>query len=240
MSTRVTYLRNDISYVEAEGKLDIYSSQDYLDDVKRYLHKKFTKVLILEFSKITFVASIGLRAILEIHKIMQRQNGLLKLKNVNKEVLRSFQLTGFDKFLIFEYDSDNSEEKEASLNQDVIKYDEYDNNQPEKDNDENTLSKIVKTELSDIIDGLNHWYFQVASIMGCNTSGGSIELNIIQTLLKDDKGFNETIAVYEKISKNQYVNEWTHQLIPFNGEIQQLFGELIPKLKEIRTKIKND
>ena len=110
MLAKITYLKGDISYVEAQGKLDIYSAPDYVEDIKEHMNKKFTKELILEFSKITFIASIGLRAILELYKIMQERKGTLKLKNVNKDVLFAFKISGFDKFLIIENDFDNIEE----------------------------------------------------------------------------------------------------------------------------------
>ena len=41
---------------------------------------------------------------------MQERKGTLKLKNVNKDVLFAFKISGFDKFLIIENDSDNIEE----------------------------------------------------------------------------------------------------------------------------------
>ena len=113
MFTKITHLKNSITYVEAEGKLDIYNAPYYLEDVKENIRTTYTRELILEFSKISYVASIGLRAILEIYKTMQARNGILKLKNVNDEVLHAFKFTGFDKFLIIEYDSDDNEEQQT-------------------------------------------------------------------------------------------------------------------------------
>lgn len=115
MFTRITYLKDAVSYIEAEGKLDIYSSQDYVDKIKEQLNRKYTKELVLEFSKISYVASIGLRAILELHKLMQERGCVLKLKNVNEEIMHAFEITGFDKFLIIENNteitSDNASDK---------------------------------------------------------------------------------------------------------------------------------
>ena len=110
MLVKITALRDAISYVEAEGKLDIYSAPDYLEEVKEYISRSYIKELVLEFSQISYVASIGLRAILELYKIMQERKAVLKLKNVNEEVLYAFKITGFDKFLIIENDSDNENE----------------------------------------------------------------------------------------------------------------------------------
>lgn len=212
---------NTMSYVEADGKLDIHNAPDYLDKIKEHLRKTNTTFLILDFSKISFVASTGLRTILELYNIMQRKNGTLKLINVNKEVMLTFQTTCFDEFLFIENDSDKPEEEV--------------NTSSEKD--DNSLNNVVKTELKDILKELNKWYYNVAGIMNCHD--GNIETNIVETLLLDDKKFNETIDVYEKISKDEYINNWTNKKISFNKEIQMLFGLLVPKLKEIRAKIQS-
>ena len=211
---------NTMSYVEADGKLDIHNAPDYLDKIKEHLRKTNTTFLILDFSKISFVASTGLRTILELYNIMQRKNGTLKLINVNKEVMLTFQTTCFDEFLFIENDSDKPEEEANTLSK----------------NNDNSVTNIVKTELKDTLKELEKWYYNVAGIMNCND--GNIEANIIHTLLQDDKHFNETLEVYEKISKDEYINNWTNKKISFNKEIQDLFRELIPKLKEIRARIK--
>lgn len=109
MFAKITYLENGISYVEAEGKLDIYTAPNYLDDIKDYIRSRYVRELILEFSKISYVASIGLRALLELYKIMQARDGILKLRNVNDEVLHAFNMTGYDDFLTIEYDCENPE-----------------------------------------------------------------------------------------------------------------------------------
>ena len=105
MFTKITYLENGVSYVEASGKLDIYNAPNYLDSIKDYLNSRSVKELILEFSKISYVASIGLRVILELYKIMRERDSVLKLRNVNDEVMQAFRFAGFDKFLNIENDN---------------------------------------------------------------------------------------------------------------------------------------
>lgn len=233
MFTRITYLDDAISLVQAKGRLDIYSSSDYLEEIKESLKLRYAKELILDFSGITFVASIGLRAILELHKIMQGKSCILKFKNVSKEVLNTFEMTGFTKFLIIENDSDNQEENKSS--------DQYENieGQVESKKIEDIVSNIVKNELGDIINGLRRGHYQIATIMGCDSFDGNLESAIVQMLLADNLSFNNRINICEKISKNEYINEWTNQHIPFNKEIQKFLVNMIPKLKEIRTKINN-
>ena len=103
--TKITYLRNAVLYVEAKGKLDIYNAQDYLDEIKPNF--KYIKELILDFSQIKYVSSIGLRVILELQKIADDQECEMILKNVKEEVLDVFRITGFDKFLTIKNDAEN-------------------------------------------------------------------------------------------------------------------------------------
>ena len=102
MFTKIAYFKDSLLCVQAKGKLDIYNAPDYLDEIKEYLKKYCIKELILDFSEISFIASIGLRAILELYKIMKEQGCHLKLMNVNKEILSAFKITGFDSFLTIE------------------------------------------------------------------------------------------------------------------------------------------
>ena len=113
MFTKITYLKNATSYVEAEGKLDIYHAPDYLEEIKEHLNNIHPIEIVLDFSKINYVASIGLRTILELHKIMIHRKGRLKLKNVNDEIMQAFKFTGFDKFLTIE------NEPEKDVNTDI-------------------------------------------------------------------------------------------------------------------------
>ena len=110
MFTKITLLENSVLYVEAEGKLDIYNAPYYLEAVKDRI-KIYVNEVVLEFSKISFVASIGLRAILDIYKTTQAKGCKLILKNVNEDTMHSFKFTGFDKFLIFENDTEEPEEE---------------------------------------------------------------------------------------------------------------------------------
>ena len=109
MIIQATYSKDAVLYIKASGKLDIYNAPDYLEEVKEQL-KKYANEYVLDFSEITFIASIGLRAILEIYKLTKAKGCSLKLINVNKEILYSFKITGFDEFLTIENEPDNPEQ----------------------------------------------------------------------------------------------------------------------------------
>ena len=83
-------------YVKGKGKIDLETAVEYgtgitdvLDDIE---------LLVLDFEEITYISSIGLRVLLELHQRMQKQ-GAMHLTNVQDAVLNVFKMTGFDKFL---------------------------------------------------------------------------------------------------------------------------------------------
>ena len=83
-------------YVKAIGKLDIDNSAEYGMKVKDALDD--INELVLDFAEITYIASIGLRVLLELYQQMSKQ-GSIKLINVQEPVLNVLKMTGFDKFL---------------------------------------------------------------------------------------------------------------------------------------------
>ena len=91
-------------YVKATGRLDLDNAVEYGTKIKDYIEDSEDKILhvILDFSEITFISSFGLKVILELYKLLKEQNGELKLKDVSEELLSSFAMVGFDKFLLFE------------------------------------------------------------------------------------------------------------------------------------------
>ena len=81
------------------GKLDIDSSAEYGMKIKDALEDDYSiKELVLDFSEITYVASIGLRVLLELFQYMDAR-GTIRVTNVQEQVLNVLKMTGFDKFL---------------------------------------------------------------------------------------------------------------------------------------------
>lgn len=91
-------------YVQASGRLDLDSAVEYGTKVKDTLEDSDEEIteVTLDFSKITFISSFGLKIILELFKLLKSKEGTLKLKNVSEELMHSFKMVGFDKFLVFE------------------------------------------------------------------------------------------------------------------------------------------
>lgn len=91
-------------YVQASGRLDLDTAVDYGTSVKDAIEDSEETIteVILDFSEITFISSFGLKIILELFKLLKSQNGVLKLRSVSEQLMGSFKLVGFDKFLVFE------------------------------------------------------------------------------------------------------------------------------------------
>ena len=57
--------------------------------------------LILDFSKLDYISSAGLRVLLSVHKAMQKK-GYMKIVHVNDLVQEAFDVTGFSDILTIE------------------------------------------------------------------------------------------------------------------------------------------
>lgn len=89
---------NDMLTVKATGKIDIETAVEYGTKISDAIDDEGIKYLALDFSEITYISSMGLRVILELHQKMSNL-GSMKLINVSNEVLNIFKMTGFSKFL---------------------------------------------------------------------------------------------------------------------------------------------
>jgi anti-anti-sigma factor len=86
------------------GKINLETAVAYGTAIKDALLdcEDDIKVLNLDFSEITFISSIGLKVILELYKEMDEKGGMLKITGASEEVKKSFDMVGFDKFIVFE------------------------------------------------------------------------------------------------------------------------------------------
>ena len=94
----------DKLYVKAYGRMDLDNAVEYGTLIKDTIVDSEEKIsdLTLDFAEITFISSFGLKVILELYKLMQAEQGSMKLVNVSDSILGSFKIVGFDKFLVIE------------------------------------------------------------------------------------------------------------------------------------------
>ena len=81
------------------GRLDTVTAPELEKELKGSLDG--ISELMLDFEKLEYVSSAGLRVLLAAQKTMNKQ-GSMKLKNVNETIMEIFEVTGFTDILTIE------------------------------------------------------------------------------------------------------------------------------------------
>ena len=82
-----------------EGRLDTVTSPDLEKDLKDSLAG--VTELVLDFEKLDYISSAGLRVLLSAQKTMAKQ-GEMKIIHVNETIMEIFEVTGFTEILTIE------------------------------------------------------------------------------------------------------------------------------------------
>ena len=85
--------------IALEGRLDTMTAPELEAELNKSLAGAET--LTLDFSKLDYISSAGLRVLLSAHKNMSAKGGM-KIKNVNEIVREVFDVTGFSDILTIE------------------------------------------------------------------------------------------------------------------------------------------
>ena len=85
--------------VALEGRLDTTTAPQLETDLKASLSG--VKEVVMDFAKLEYISSAGLRVLLSAQKIMNKQ-GSMKLINVNDTIQEIFEVTGFSDILTIE------------------------------------------------------------------------------------------------------------------------------------------
>ncbi len=78
--------------IALEGRLDTMTSPELEAELNKSLAGAET--LVMDFSKLEYISSAGLRVLLSAHKAMSGKGGM-KVTNVNDIVQEVFEVTGF-------------------------------------------------------------------------------------------------------------------------------------------------
>ena len=82
-----------------EGRLDTVTSPELEHELGAAVEGATS--LILDFEKLEYISSAGLRVLLSTQKVMNRQ-GEMKLIHVNDAIMDIFEVTGFSEILTIE------------------------------------------------------------------------------------------------------------------------------------------
>lgn len=85
--------------IALEGRLDTTTAPE----LEKELNASMDSIdqLTLDFSKLDYISSAGLRVLLSAHKVMSQKGGM-KIVNVNEIVSEVFDVTGFADILTIE------------------------------------------------------------------------------------------------------------------------------------------
>ncbi len=86
-------------YYALEGRLDTITSPELEEELKASLEG--AQALVLDFEKLEYISSAGLRVLLSAQKTMAKR-GEMKLTHVNETVMEIFEVTGFADILTIE------------------------------------------------------------------------------------------------------------------------------------------
>ena len=85
--------------IAREGRLDTMTAPELEAELKQSLEAADS--LVLDFGKLDYISSAGLRVLLSAHKTMSPKGGM-KVTNVNEIVREVFEVTGFADILTIE------------------------------------------------------------------------------------------------------------------------------------------
>ena len=85
--------------IALEGRLDTMTAPELEAELKESMDGADS--LVLDFSKLEYISSAGLRVLLSAHKAMSGKDGM-KVTNVNEIVQEVFEVTGFADILTIE------------------------------------------------------------------------------------------------------------------------------------------
>ena len=100
MNTRIEE-KDDKYIVTLEGEMDTAAANE-AEEVLKELYKNEGKEVIFECKDLEYIASSGLRILINILKITTAKGNHVVLRHVNDDIKNVFQLTGF--YNIFEFE----------------------------------------------------------------------------------------------------------------------------------------
>lgn len=90
---------NSTLTLAVEGRIDTVTAPDFEAEIRQSV-EGITE-LVLDFSKLDYISSAGLRVLLSAQKLM-RTKGTMKVTHVNETVQEVFDVTGFTDILTIE------------------------------------------------------------------------------------------------------------------------------------------
>ncbi len=85
-----------ISVIEVEGRMDALSVGEFEEKVIPQCSVEGVTGYIIDFAKLVYISSAGLRAILKVAKLCKEQGRKVAICNLSPDVHEVFKISGFD------------------------------------------------------------------------------------------------------------------------------------------------
>lgn len=89
---------NGVKVLRLEGRLDAVSSSALEKQLSTY-YQGHPKGIVLDFTKVEYLSSAGMRVMLSATKKFKNQGGILALCALHDDVMEIIRLAGFEKLL---------------------------------------------------------------------------------------------------------------------------------------------
>lgn len=86
--------------MEIEGRIDTQTAPELEEKVRESIEG--VKDLVLDFTKVGYISSAGLRTVLKAQNWMDAVEGTMVIRGAGKNIVNVFKVTGFDNFLTLE------------------------------------------------------------------------------------------------------------------------------------------
>ena len=90
---------DDVIFYQLVGRLDTVTAPELEESLMASLEE--TNNLVLDFEKLEYISSAGLRVLLAAQKIIANQ-GTMKVTHGNDTIMEIFEVTGFNEILTIE------------------------------------------------------------------------------------------------------------------------------------------
>lgn len=87
--------------IHLSGQLDALTAVDFEKEIHQILGMN-PACIILDGSELTYISSAGLRLLLTLQKGMTTRGGVFRVRNIRKEIMEIFNITGFSSILTIE------------------------------------------------------------------------------------------------------------------------------------------
>ncbi|MBQ1376454.1 MAG: STAS domain-containing protein [Lachnospiraceae bacterium] len=85
---------------EIEGRIDTQTAPELEKELKAVIDD--VTDLVLDFTKVNYISSAGLRTIITAQNWMEAKDGTMVIRGADKNIKNIFKVTGFDTFLTLE------------------------------------------------------------------------------------------------------------------------------------------